>query len=71
VLLDAGKVEEALLVFYFNTRYFQYNPNVYDSYAEALVKYGQIEKAIETYEKVLLLDRDNSNAIQQLEKLKT
>ncbi|MEM1002648.1 MAG: hypothetical protein AAGH46_08365 [Bacteroidota bacterium] len=71
VLLEAGKIEEALLVFYFNTRYFQHNPNVHDSYAEALVKDGQIEKAIETYEKVLLLDRNNANASQQIEKLKT
>ena len=70
VLLESGRTKEALLVFYFNTRYFKYDPNVYDSYAEALEKDGQTPRAIEMYEKVLLLDRSNSHAKEQIEKLK-
>ncbi len=70
VLLEAGRIEEALLTFHFNTRYFRYNPNVYDSYAEALAKDGQTDRSIEVYEKVLLLDRSNANAREQLRKLR-
>lgn len=70
VLLESGRIDEALLVFYFNSRYFPHDPNVYDSYGEALAKSGQIEKAIEMYEKVLLLDRSNVNAATQLSKLR-
>ena len=70
VLLQSGRVEEALLTFYFNTIYFRYNPNVYDSYGEALAKDGQTSRAIEMYEKVLLIDRSNKNAAEQLKLLK-
>jgi tetratricopeptide (TPR) repeat protein len=70
VLLQSGRVEEALLTFYFNTIYFRYNPNVYDSYGEALAKDGQTARAIEMYEKVLLIDRSNTNAAEQLKLLK-
>ena len=70
VLLESGQIEEALLTLYFNMRYFRYDPNVYDSYAEALARDGQKEKAIEMYEKVLLLDRSNSNAIESIKRLK-
>jgi hypothetical protein len=70
VLLESGRIEEALLTFYFNSLYFRYNPNVYDSYGEALVKSGQTAGAIEMYEKVLLLDRSHKNAAEQLKLLK-
>ena len=70
VLLEAGKTEEALLTFYFNTRYFKFEPNVYDSYADALALSGQKEEAIAMYEKVLLLDRSNEHARTELKKLK-
>jgi hypothetical protein len=70
VLLESERIEEALLTFYFNTRYFPFNPNVYDSYAEALATHGQTRKAKEMYKKVLLLDRSNSNAAKQIEILK-
>lgn len=71
VYLRSGRVEEALTVFHFNTYFFKDVPNVYDSYAEALLAAGETEKAIENYEKVLELDRNNEHAMSQLESLKT
>lgn len=70
VYLRSGRVSEALIAFHFNTFMFRHEPNVYDSYAEALVIAGDTTNAITNYEKVLELDADNENAIAQLEKLK-
>ena len=70
VYLESDRIDEALTVFYYNTRFFKYNPNVYDSYAEVLAKSGQKEEAIKNYEKVLLLDRNNNHAMEQNKKLK-
>ena len=70
VLLEAGRVDEALLLFELNARYFRFDPNVYDSYGEALAKVGQTGKAIEMYERVLLLDRSNRTAAEQLARLR-
>ena len=70
VFLRAGKVDEALLTFRFNTRFFSYNPNVYDSYGEVLAIKGDTKLAITNYEKVLEIDPENKNAKEQLEKLR-
>ena len=70
VYLESDRIDEALTIFYYNTRFFKYNPNVYDSYAEALAKSGQNEEAIKNYEKILLLDRSNDHAREQIMKLK-
>jgi tetratricopeptide (TPR) repeat protein len=70
VYLESDRVDEALTILYYNTRFYKYNPNVYDSYAEALMKAGQTEEAIKNYEKVLLLDRSNNHAKEQIKKLK-
>lgn len=70
VYLKSDMVDEALLAFYFNTLYYKYNPNVYDSYAEALAITGDTENAIKNYEIVLKLDPENENAKAQLDKLK-
>lgn len=69
VLLDAGRIDDALIVFQYNSRIYPYNPNMYDSYAEALAKAGRVEESISNYEKVLLLDRSNENAIKQRREL--
>ncbi|WP_196894315.1 tetratricopeptide repeat protein [Aureivirga marina] len=69
VFLEAGKVQEALIVLKINTYMFQHDPNVYDSYAEALAIAGETEKAIDNYRKVLLLDRSNENAQEKLQEL--
>lgn len=70
VLMESGNIEAALTVFYYNTLFYEHNPNVYDSYAEALAKSGQIKESISNYEKVLLLDRSNHYAREQIQKLK-
>lgn len=69
VYLDAGKLEEALKVFELNTKLFPHEHNVYDSYAEALAASGNVDLARDYYERVLLLDRFNENATQQIAKL--
>lgn len=69
VYMDAGKLEEALKVFELNTKLFPHEHNVYDSYAEALAENGDVDLARDYYERVLLLDRFNEHATQQIAKL--
>ena len=70
VYLESDRIDEALTVFYYNTRFFKYNQNVYDSYVEVLAKSGQKEESIKNYGKVLLLDRNNNHAMEQIKKMK-
>jgi len=70
VYLDSGEIEKALVVFNYNIQFYPYDPNVYDSYAEALEKKGEIEDAIRNYKKVLLLDRSNKNAKERIKELR-
>jgi tetratricopeptide (TPR) repeat protein len=69
VLLDAGKVDEALMVFEMNTKFYPFEPNVYDSYGEALEKSGKKLEAIEVYKKVRLLDRSHEHASERIRAL--
>ncbi|MFK8057485.1 MAG: tetratricopeptide repeat protein [Saprospiraceae bacterium] len=59
VYLNSGQIEKALRCFQFNTYYFKFNPNVFDSYAEALLESGDKEAAIRNYAKALSLDPSN------------
>ena len=70
VWLEAGRVDDALLAFEINKWLHPYDHNVYDSYAEALAKKGENELAIENYERVLLLDRSNDHAREQIARLR-
>lgn len=70
VYLHANRVDEAVKVFELNKMLNPFDHNVYDSYAEALAKKGENRLAIENYERVLLLDRFNTNAREQLERLR-
>lgn len=70
IYLDDNQLDKALLAFYYNTRFYPHEPNVYDSYAEALEKAGKVEEAIQNYEKVLLLNRGNKNARIRLKELR-
>lgn len=71
VYLRSGRIDEALLAFYLNMNIFHYQPNVYDSYGEALSIKGDTASAVWCYEKVLELDSGNTNALEQLALLKT
>jgi tetratricopeptide (TPR) repeat protein len=69
--LYSGRTEDAITIFKHNMFFFRHEPNVYDSYAEALAIGGYTEEAIKYYGKVLELDPDNENALAQIEKLKS
>jgi tetratricopeptide (TPR) repeat protein len=69
VLLKNDRIKEALMCFELNTYLFRYNPNVYDSYGEALSINGEHVKALKMYKKVLEIDPKNKNAIAQIKQL--
>ncbi|MEW5923971.1 MAG: hypothetical protein AB1746_08295 [Candidatus Zixiibacteriota bacterium] len=68
-LLSKERFAEAIEIFRFNAEVFPQSANVYDSYAEALMKSGDIENAIINYNKSLELNPDNSNAREMLKNL--
>lgn len=69
VYLRAGEIEKALLVFEMNTYLFRFEPNVFESYGEALAIAGKNTEAIAQYTKVLELDPTNEIAQEQLASL--
>lgn len=68
-LLGSDQVEEALQVFKLNLDAFPESFNVYDSYAEALMKLDRNEEAIENYKKSIEMNPGNQNGIDMLKKL--
>jgi hypothetical protein len=68
-LLNMDRVADAIEVFKLNVEVFPESANVYDSYAEALMKSGDIENAILNYNKSLELNPDNNNAREMLQTL--
>ena len=68
-LIESDKVEEALQVFKLNVDAFPKSFNVYDSYAEALMKLGKNEQAIENYKKSIEINPGNQNGIDMLKKM--
>jgi pimeloyl-ACP methyl ester carboxylesterase len=69
-MLNRSKINEAIVVFKLNVDFYPQSWNVYDSYAEALIKAGNKELSIENYEKSLELNPKNTNATEQLKILK-
>ncbi|MFI1773268.1 serine hydrolase [Thalassobellus citreus] len=67
--LGKGAIENSIAVFKLNVEAFPESYNVYDSYAEALLKGNYRDKAIENYIKSVELNSDNYNAIEILKKL--
>ena len=59
----------AMGIFKLNIDEFPNSSNAYDSYAEALMKNGDNEEAIENYKKSFELNPGNSNAAEMLKKL--
>lgn len=68
-LIESDKVEEALEVFKWNVDAFPKSSNVYDSYAEASMKLGKNDQAIENYKKSIEINPGNQNGIDMLKKL--
>ncbi len=67
--MNNEKMKFAQDVFKVNTVLYPESANVYDSYAEACMKIGDTELAIENYKKALQLDPQNSNAKSLIEKM--
>ncbi len=65
-LLQKKQYEAAIGAFEMNVELFPKSANAYDSLAEAFMKKGDPERAIENYQKVLTIDPQNRNAIEQL-----
>lgn len=67
--LEGGNTKAALVLFKINAAAYPKSANAYDSYAEALMKDGQKEAAIENYKKSLELNPGNTNAVDMLAKM--
>ena len=65
----AGHLQKALEVFRINTLLYPKSFNVYDSYAEALLKSGKKDASILMYKKSLILNPENKGAKEALGKL--
>lgn len=71
ILLQGGKVNEAVEVLKFNTELYPESSNVYDSLGEAYAASGDKEKAILNYKKSIELDPNNENGKETLKKLES
>jgi len=68
-LLREKKYKNSLNIFKINIALYPNSSNVYDSYAEALMKNGDTIQAILNYKKSLTLDSGNKRAKRNIEKL--
>jgi len=67
--LNREEIDNALEIFKLNMETYPDAFNTYDSYAEALMKKGDNEGAVEYYKKSLELNPGNTNGITMLKKL--
>jgi tetratricopeptide (TPR) repeat protein len=68
--LNEGRILEAIAVFQLNTDEYPKSWNAYGSLAEAYVKNGDQQLAIENYEHSVELNPDNTRAKNAIEELK-
>jgi CubicO group peptidase (beta-lactamase class C family) len=68
-LLQHNRAKDAVAFLKFTTEEYPESANAFDSYAEALIKYGQKETAIQMYRRSLELNPKNTNAEAQLKLL--
>ncbi|OOG77216.1 serine hydrolase [Algoriphagus sp. A40] len=68
--LNQDQLKWAQDIFKVNTILYPNSPNVYDSYAEACMKLGERDLALENYQKSLNLDPKNTNAAEKIAELK-
>jgi CubicO group peptidase (beta-lactamase class C family) len=71
LFLRKKRFADAIRIFQLNTDLRPQSANTYDSLAEAYMDSGDKPRAIQFYEKSLLLNPNNSNATSQLKKLKS
>ncbi len=69
-LMAMNRTRDAITILKLNAEFYPQSANVYDSLAEAYRDAGDKASAIQNYEKSLRLDPHNTNAIEQLNKLK-
>jgi predicted Zn-dependent protease len=69
VLLQRGRVADAIDVFLLNVEENPKSWNVYDSLAEAYAAHGDRDLAVANYKKSLELNPKNANAVEALKKL--
>ena len=69
-LLSGGKVELARDLLRINTLLYPISGNAFDSYAEALMINKEFEQAIINYNKAILLDPKNENALKMIDEIK-
>ena len=68
--LNQDRIEEALAIFKLNVETFPGSWNAFGSYAEALLKSGENEKAAKNFERSLELNPDNERARSMLDEIK-
>jgi len=68
-LLGSGETRRAQQVFEINMYLYPRSSNVYDSYAEACMKLGELDLAIANYQKSLALDPKNDNAAKMINEI--
>lgn len=68
-LLGKQRLDDAIVVFEYNTRLFPSSGNVFDSLGEAWYKKGDKEKALANYKRSLQLDPSNTTAQQVIREL--
>ncbi len=69
-LLEMNQLPEAIEVFKLNVEAYPQSWNVYDSLADAYLRNNEKELAIKNYQKSLILNPKNANAIQALKTIK-
>lgn len=69
-LIAINKIEKALEIFKLNVHFFPESGNTFDSLAETYALLGMNSDALKNYEIALKLNPSNSNANNQIEKLK-
>ena len=68
--LQEGNIKDAVRLFTLNTISYPNSWNVYDSLGEGYLKDGQVDKAINNYERSLELNPKNENAIKMLREIR-
>jgi tetratricopeptide (TPR) repeat protein len=68
-LMNAGQLDDARAVLQLNADVFPGSWNVWDSLAEAHMKAGEHDRAVELYRKSLELNPDNENGKEMLARL--